>query len=699
MRACHSFLFLGLLGGAVWAGVVGPAWIRDYPGASQSQHNQAGDCYLDTTTHDLIVVGRGELASCPGSSDLLVAKYRSNGALAWVNGFGGTQHANTDMAQAVAVDSVGNIYVAGMVANLGANDFDAAWAKYDSSGNELWRRASLWTGDDAAYGIAIGKAGDVYVCGFDNGNVELDGYLVARIDPANGDTIWKRSYILDTNALARPPRDIHPGFFTQYSEWDNCATAVAASPDSGIVVTGFGLHENREREWWTMKFTPSGVRSWAAVYRNPSTVSHDDDAAFDLAVARNGDVYVVGFDFYESGSNVEGYNYAVVRYSATGSRLNYRSVNVAAEDGDDYAFSVALDDSNPQNVYVTGVLAYPAPLNEQISTQKLSSTLTPRWGTAGAVYGDADQDHGYSICYRKDRVYVTGMNVRDPVVLGYTAANATNKQPLWTYRYDSAGDWDFGACVSAADSDHVFVAGEVYRNTVPPRSSIITARFRYGNPDLAVSAILAPRGEYYHYDTAIPRAVIVNHGNVTPNFNAFMYIGLPYGDTVEVRRPLEPGDSVILTFGSWPAHPTGLVPMRCSLETPGDTNVSNDFRSDTVRVLPIDVGCRRIISPVSPVESGTTVLPVARYRNYDSTAHTFPVWFRIEARRWWERTPVLDADGGRGLLFSTGPRFQVYEDSTTITLGALESTEVSFRLWQASPPDTYLMQAFSAMYG
>jgi len=715
MRTYRFLAILSLLAATASAGPVNPAWIQHYTGVTQSQLNQAADSYLDTLTGNLYVVGAGELAANPGGTDLIVIKYRQSGTRAWVRGFSGSGSSPDDMAHAIAVDSAGNVYIAGVAGNPAPQLYDAAWAKYDSNGVELWHKTSGLSGNDEAFDIAIGNAGDVYICGSDSGYDYLTGYMVVRIDPADGDTLWRRSYVLDTNALSRrnPGRDIHPDYFDDYFDYDNVAVSIAASPDSGVVTTGHGLHYNRDLEWWTMKLTPSGVQSWAAVYHNPNTTDDDDDVAFDVAVADNGDIYAVGFDFYVTSSNDEGYNFAVVRYSSTGSRLNWRSLNVGAADGEDYAYSVALDDSAPQNVYVTGSLEYPSPLLHQVATTKLSSTLSYLWGVAGATYGGTtDDDRGHSVFYKRGRVYVTGLSDSNLVVLGYTAANAAVKDTIWTYRYDGPNHMtDFGATVCASDSDDVFVSGEVARAGDPDWSSLFTARLRYGNPDMAVTSILAPQGTYDHYDTVIPRATVRNYGNVIPAFNAFMYIGLSYGDTVQVYDGPAPGQSAVVAFAPWAAHPTGLVPLRCSLETVGDLNPGNDFFSDTVQVLPIDVGCQFILSPTSPVDSGANVMPIARFKNHGTSTQTFPAWFRIETTgRAAKRPGGLTKDNvardapspsvtGPRPDPTAGPLLQVYEDSATITLAAQDSSDVSFEIWQATPLGTYHMEAFTLLFG
>ncbi len=300
----------------------------------------------------------------------------------------------------------------------------------------------------------------------------------------------------------------------------------------------------------------------------------------------------------------------------------------------------------------------------------------------------------------------------DLVALGYTAANSATKDTLWTYTYNSPDTLeDFGATICASDSDHVYVSGQCYRAGTPLWTSLFSTRLRYGHPDLGVTAILAPEGQYDHYDAVTPQAVITNHGDVATSFNAFMYVGLPYGDTVQFTDFLEPGDSAIVEFRLWEADPVGLVPLRCSIEVTGDVNPGNDFLDDTVEVLGIDVGCQSIISPSGLADSGTTVTPVARFKNYSLSEQTFWVFFRIEAGGPTAATrpvgPVKQTlTGGPSVPNTgpldhgtTGPRLQTYEDSASIILGGLDSMDVSFANWQATPPDTYRMEAFTALFG
>jgi hypothetical protein len=92
----------------------------------------------------------------------------------WATYFGGN---NSENGQAVATDSLGNVFIAGytsstaMLAHAGfqmsnAGDVDAYLAKFDEDGNRLW--ATYFGGDstDQAYGCAADASGNIYCAGF-----------------------------------------------------------------------------------------------------------------------------------------------------------------------------------------------------------------------------------------------------------------------------------------------------------------------------------------------------------------------------------------------------------------------------------------------------------------------------------------------------------------------------------------------------
>src|SRR5439155_11202445 len=102
-----------------------------------------------------------------------VAKYGSAGNLLWARQSG---FYYSDTARAVAVDSNGNIFVAGNFSgsssfgptnlNSVAGSEDIFVAKYDPDGTLVWAIQAGGSGSDYAYSVAVDPSGNIYVGGF-----------------------------------------------------------------------------------------------------------------------------------------------------------------------------------------------------------------------------------------------------------------------------------------------------------------------------------------------------------------------------------------------------------------------------------------------------------------------------------------------------------------------------------------------------
>jgi hypothetical protein len=70
-----------------------------------------------------------------------------------------------DEATGIAIDSLGSVYVTGKSQGSGTGS-DYHTIKYDSSGNMIWRaRYNYSDGNDEAVALAIDSLGNVYVTG------------------------------------------------------------------------------------------------------------------------------------------------------------------------------------------------------------------------------------------------------------------------------------------------------------------------------------------------------------------------------------------------------------------------------------------------------------------------------------------------------------------------------------------------------
>ncbi len=161
--------------------------------------------YFGASSSNQVIFDPVTLTSA-GQRDMFVVKYNSAGDVIWAKSAGGI---NTgDVADGVAVDKNGNIYVAGSFTDSASYDaqkvysngaIDASLIKYDQNGNVVWVKTGGGIGEDKAKAVALDDDGNIYVTGyFDSlavfgsttlkGNDNSDVY-VAKYDP-NGNLLW-----------------------------------------------------------------------------------------------------------------------------------------------------------------------------------------------------------------------------------------------------------------------------------------------------------------------------------------------------------------------------------------------------------------------------------------------------------------------------------------------------------------------------
>jgi len=118
------------------------------------------------------------------NQDYATVKYDSLGVEQWVARYNGPSNSN-DVAYAMVIDDVGNIYVTGESWDYGSG-YDYATLKYDSLGVEQWvtRYNGPSNNADHAYAIAVDDAGYVYVTGESWGfGTEYD-YVTVKYSPS-----------------------------------------------------------------------------------------------------------------------------------------------------------------------------------------------------------------------------------------------------------------------------------------------------------------------------------------------------------------------------------------------------------------------------------------------------------------------------------------------------------------------------------
>jgi hypothetical protein len=298
----------------------------------------AGNVYVAGTT-DGAFSGNTNL----GDYDGFVAKFNSSLVLqGTVKQFGTT---GDEVANSIAVDASGNVYVAGYTGgaftgntNLGLSD--GYVAKFNSS---LVLQGTVnqfgTTGHDVVRGLAVDGLGNVYVAGYTNG--AFDGYTLQGISDG---------FIAKFNSSL-----VLQGSVNQFgTTGHDVVYSIAVDGSGNVYVAGYtdgaftDFTNQGGDDGFVAKFNSSLVLQ-GTVKQYGTT---GEDIAYSIAVDGSGNVYVAGYtDGAFLGNTNQGNADAVV--IMVDSSLELKALNQFGTTGDDEAYSIAVDGSG--NVYVAGL--------------------------------------------------------------------------------------------------------------------------------------------------------------------------------------------------------------------------------------------------------------------------------------------------------------------------------------------------------
>ncbi|GEM_PF-2289560 len=100
------------------------------------------------------------------SYDYLTIKYNAGLGSVWTRRYNNPGANDYDVANDLALDAAGNVYVTGLSSRGQDGGYDYATVKYDSQGAESWAIRYEGPGDDIPSAIALDQEGHVYVTGY-----------------------------------------------------------------------------------------------------------------------------------------------------------------------------------------------------------------------------------------------------------------------------------------------------------------------------------------------------------------------------------------------------------------------------------------------------------------------------------------------------------------------------------------------------
>lgn len=191
----------------VWARSLGVAASADT--ASAVALDGAGNVFVAGQS----TLGTFNSVTLTNHGRVFIAKYDNAGAPQWARKAGGGGAGQFDQATALAADSAGNVYLAGVFSSATANfdggsslanrgGSDAFVARFNAAGGVQWVQQIGGAQDDRANGLAVDSNGNAYVVGEFTGTLELPGTslatavtdqnaFIARFDPT-GAVTWAR---------------------------------------------------------------------------------------------------------------------------------------------------------------------------------------------------------------------------------------------------------------------------------------------------------------------------------------------------------------------------------------------------------------------------------------------------------------------------------------------------------------------------
>jgi uncharacterized delta-60 repeat protein len=288
-------------------------WASTYDGASSDRD----ESYAITTdaAGNAYVAGYSYGAQYP---DYLTIKYSPTGAQRWALTYDGSLHLD-DFATAIAVNSIGEVYVGGKCTSSASDSYDFGTVKYDSNGVKLWDRSDDPGSYAAITALTLDPSENVIVTG------DYKDFLTIKYSPT-GSKLWQALY-------------------DGQGHGDEYATSVASDPSGNIVIAGRSQGVNTSADLTLVKYSSLGVQQWA---QRDNGAGGSRDFMQSLKIDGHGNVFIaVTVESLPDTGRV--YSMQLVKYSPEGDTIWTRRY-----DGAIVAYYSGMTLDSTGNAYMSG---------------------------------------------------------------------------------------------------------------------------------------------------------------------------------------------------------------------------------------------------------------------------------------------------------------------------------------------------------
>ncbi len=331
------------------------------------------------------------------NTDIHTIKYSGvDGSVLWQHTWSGAA-GGADIATSIAIDTGGNIYIAGYTANTNGND-DYLILKYPAAGTTpAWQDIynSSYNSNDRILSIAAGLDG-IAVTGISSkGGTDFD--ILTRKHGFDGTLIWEQRKASPTGG-------------------DDRGRTVKIDSTGSVIISGY-LYNGQNNDIYTAKYAAAapGTALWEKAYAGGG-----NDEPLALWLDTNDEIYLTGHTYTYSGNE----DFYTVRYASTDGVKIWDRIYDSGSDYTDIATAIIGSPGAEGDIYVTGYTA--TNINENFTTLKYKKS-------SGELIW---QKNYQSTTNKSARPVGIALGLSgDPVIAGWTDTSATSYDFV-VVRYD-----------------------------------------------------------------------------------------------------------------------------------------------------------------------------------------------------------------------------------------------------------------------